>query len=171
MPEYNGQVDIKYFFDQFHEVAEANHWDSASSLIHLRENLKDKSNESGRSPTMREIEARVRGQFRITSGEARTKVARIKHSSKVPLQQYGNEVGQLVILGYAELEACQQRHLAIKAFANSFDHPQLQRHLLSVNTPDLPSTVRASNEFLSIKIPATSSVRQVEGEEDKQVAP
>ena len=35
-PKYNGQGDMEYFLDQFHEVAEANNWNAASSLIHLR---------------------------------------------------------------------------------------------------------------------------------------
>ena len=67
------------------------------------------------------------------------------------------------------MDAPQQRRLAIEVFANSLDNPQLQRHSLAVNTPDLPSAIRACNEFLSIKTPATSNVRQVEIEEDDQV--
>ena len=72
---------------------------------------------------MQGMEARLRGHFGITPREARAKLTRIKHPNKVTLQQHADKVGQLVILGYAELEAPQQQRLAIEAFANSLDHP------------------------------------------------
>ena len=34
-PKFHGLGDVEYFLDQFHEVAEANGWDDAGTLIHL----------------------------------------------------------------------------------------------------------------------------------------
>ena len=65
-PKYDGTGDVEYFLDQFHEVAEANHWDNASTLIHLRESLKEEARECGRSQTIQGIEARLRGRFGMT---------------------------------------------------------------------------------------------------------
>ena len=111
----------------------------------------------------------MRGRFGITPREARAKLARIKRFSKTPLQQHANEVGRLITLGYAELDNQQRRGLTVEAFTNSLDNPQLQHHLLAVNTPDIPSAVRACNEFLNIKAPTASNIRQVEGDNTDQV--
>ena len=70
--------------------------------MHLRESLKDEAKECGRSAIMQGIEDRLRGHFGITPREARAKLARIKRSSKITLQQHADEIGQLVILGYAK---------------------------------------------------------------------
>ena len=54
-PKYDGVGDVEYFLNQFHKVAEANHWDDASTLIHLRESLKDEAKECGRSQIIQGI--------------------------------------------------------------------------------------------------------------------
>ena len=72
-----------------------------------------------------------------------------------------------MLLGYAELENAQQRHRAVELFTNSLGNPQLQRHLLAVAPPDLPTAVRACTEYLNIKVTGASNVRQL-GEDDTE---
>ena len=85
--KFNGLEDVEYFLDQFNEVAEANRWDEASTLIPLRESLKDEARECGRSPTLLGVEDRLRSSFRLTPRKARAKRALCKRASKTPLQQ------------------------------------------------------------------------------------
>ena len=87
---------MEYFRDQFHEVAKANHWDDASTLIHLRESLKDEAKECGRSQTIQGIEARLRGCFGMAPREARTKLATFKKQQKTSMLQHADEISNLV---------------------------------------------------------------------------
>ena len=165
-PKYNGTGDIEYFLDQFNEVAEANRWDDASTLIHLRESLKDEARECGRSPTQQGVEDRLRNRFGLTPREARAKLALCKKASKTSLQQHADDISRLVQRGYVELEPPQRRTLAVEAFINSLGNPALQRHLLAINPPSLAAGVKACNEFLSVKDTPASSIRQVDDEEE-----
>ena len=146
-------------------MAEANYWDDASILIHLRESLKDEVRECGRSQTIPGIEARLGGRFGITPLEARAKLATLKKHHKTSLQQHADEISNLIMLGYVELENAQQRNLAMESFANSLGNPQLQRHLLAIAPADLPTAVQACTEYLNICATGASNVRQL-GEED-----
>ena len=74
-PKYNSTGDVEYFIDQFNEVAEANGWDDASTLILLKERLKDEARECGRSPTIQGVEDRLKTRFGLTPREARAKLA------------------------------------------------------------------------------------------------
>ena len=98
-PKYNGTGDVEYFLDQFSEVAEANRWGDASTLIHLREGLKDEARECGQSPTLQGIEDRLRTRFGLTPREARAKLALCKEASKTSLQQYADDISRLVQTG------------------------------------------------------------------------
>ena len=163
-PKYNGTGDVEYFLDQFTEVAEANGWDDASTLIHLRESLKDEARECGRSPTLQGVEDRLRTRFGLTPREARAKLALCKKAPKTSLQQHADDISRLVQRGYLELEPPQRRTLAVEAFINSLGNPALQRHLLAINPAHLATAVKACNEFLSVKDAHSSSVRQVDDE-------
>ena len=151
-------------------MAEANGWNDAGTLIHLRESLKDDARECGRSATLQGVEDRLRSRFGMTPREAQAKLALCKKATKTSLQQHADDVSQLVQHGYAELENQQRRTLAVEAFINSLGNPALQRHLLAINPPNLPAAVKACNEFLSVKESSSSSVRQIEdGEETTKV--
>ena len=107
----------------------------------------------------------VAGVFGMTPREARAKLAMIKKHHKTSMQQHADEVSNLVLLGYAELGNPQQRHLAKESFTNSLGNPQLQRHLLAIAPPDLPTAVRACTEYLNIKVTRIGNVRQL-GEDE-----
>ena len=166
-PKYVGTGDVEYFLDQFHEVAETNHWEDASTLIHLRESLKDEARECGRSQTIQGIEARLRRCFGMTPREARAKLATLKKHHKTSMQQHTVEISNLVLLRYAELENAQQRHPAVQSFTNSLGNPQLQIHHLAIAPKDIPTAVRACTEYLNIKVTGAGNVRQL-GEEDTE---
>ena len=40
-PQYTGQEDIEYFISGFEEIAEANEWRPAATLLHLSDSLKN----------------------------------------------------------------------------------------------------------------------------------
>ena len=52
VPKVNGTGYVEYFLIQFHEVAEANEWNDATTLIHLRKSLKEDARQSGWSATL-----------------------------------------------------------------------------------------------------------------------
>ena len=93
----------------------------------------------------------------------------IKKHNKTSMQQHADEISNLVLLGYAELENAQQRHLAVESFENSPENPQLQRHLLAIAPPDLPTAVWACMEYLNIKLTGTGNVRQLGEDEAEDV--
>ena len=39
-PQYNGQGYVEYFISRFEEISDANGWEDAAALLHLREALK-----------------------------------------------------------------------------------------------------------------------------------
>ena len=161
-PKYSGLGDVEYLLDQFHEVAKANGWNNAGTLIHLQESLMEDARECGRSPTLQGVEDGLRSRFGMTPREARAKLALCKKATKTSLQQHADDVSQLVQRGYADLENQQSRTLAVEAFINSLGNHALQRHLLAINPPNLPTAVKACNEFLSVKDVSSSSMGQVE---------
>ena len=166
-PKFDGSGDVEYFIDQFTEVAVGNAWDQGSTLIHLRESLKGNARDCGRSATLNGVLQRLRERYGVTPREARSRLATMHRSHKTSLQEHADEVSRLMYIEYAELEDRQHRLLAVEIFTNSLHNPALQRHLLAVDPRDLPSAVKAGDEFLSIKPSGTSGsgVRQVEERE------
>ena len=78
--------------------------DDASTLIHLRESLKDEARECGRNPTLQGVEDRLRNTFGLTPREAKVKLVLCKQTPKTSLQQHDDDISRLVQRGYAELE-------------------------------------------------------------------
>ena len=76
------------------EVADANGWNEDGTLIHLRESLKEDARDCGRSTTLDGVVARLRGRFGMSPREARAKLAVLKRTSKVTLQQHADEVSR-----------------------------------------------------------------------------
>ena len=133
-------------------------------MIHLQKSLKDEARECGRSPTLQGVEDRLRSRFGMTPREARANLVLCKRANKTSLQHHADDVSHLVQRGYAELDNRQRRSLVVETFINSLGNPSLQRHLLAISPPELSSAIRACTEFLSVKEPGTSNVRQVEGD-------
>ena len=72
-PNFNGVGDVECSLNQLTKVAEANRWDEATTLIHLR----DDARECGRSLALRGVEDQLQ--------EARAKLALLKQANKTTL--------------------------------------------------------------------------------------
>jgi hypothetical protein len=172
-PKFNGTGDVEYFLEQFATVSEANNWRPAAQFLHLRESLTDEARECGRGRTMEEVMANLRAQFGLTPKEARTRLAALRRAAKTTLQEHASEVERLVNLAYEGLPDDGRATMALEVFCSTLGNAYLQRHLLAIDPADLPSAVKAGNEYLQIRPTGDRSgatVRTIEDEPDT-VAP
>jgi hypothetical protein len=164
-PSYDGQGDVELFISQFVEVADANHWEAAATMLHLRQALKEGARDCGRAQSLRGIFTALRARYGLSPREARSKLNNLRRDSSTTLQEHASEVQRLVYIAYADLPRCNQTDMIIDTFCSTVGNAYLQRHLLAVATPTLEDAVRAGNEFLQIKVySAKSSIRMVEEE-------
>jgi hypothetical protein len=77
-PEFNGKTDVEFFIIQFAEVAEANDWRPAASLLHLRETLKEGSKDCGRANSVLGVFAALRARYGLSPREARAKLSALR---------------------------------------------------------------------------------------------
>jgi hypothetical protein len=165
-PAYDGKGDIELFIQQFGEVAEANRWEEAAALLHLREALKEGARDCGRAQSLLGTFTALRARYGLSPREARSKLNSLRREPSTTLQEHASEVQKLVSVAYPDLPRCNQADMIIEIFCSTVGNAYLQRHLLAVPTPTLDDAVRAGNEFLQIKVyPTKSSIRMVEEEE------
>ena len=74
-PQYTGQEDIEYFISRFEEIAEANEWRPAATLLHLRDSLRDSAEECGCAATVQAVYAALRARFGLSHREARSRLS------------------------------------------------------------------------------------------------
>ena len=65
---------MNYFIQQFTDVADANQWNPAATLLHLREAPKDGARECGKANIVASVFAAVQAWFGLSVREARTKL-------------------------------------------------------------------------------------------------
>ena len=164
-PQFDGSGEVNYFIQQFTDVADANQWNPAATLLHLREALKDGARECGKANTIAGIFAALQARFGLSVREARAKLTSLRRDSRTSLQEHAAEVEKLVGIAYADLPERHRVQMALDTFCNTLGHAYLQRHLLAVHADTLEDAVRAGNEYLQIKPPSSSSIRQIEGED------
>ena len=58
-----GKGDVKFFIQQFGEVAEANEWTAEAAILYLREALKEEARDCGRAATVIGIFAALRARY------------------------------------------------------------------------------------------------------------
>ena len=166
-PQFDGTGEVNYFIQQFTDVADANQWNAAAALLHLREALKDGARECGKANTIAGIFAALQARFGLSIREARAKLTSLRRDSRTSLQEHAAEVEKLVSIAYADLPERHQTDMALDTFCNTLGHAYLQRHLLAVQADTLENAVRAGNEYLQIRTPSSgSAIRQIE-EEDR----
>jgi hypothetical protein len=167
IPEFNGETDINYFLRQFKDITIASEWNSAASLLHLREALKGKAQECGNADTVEDVFEALQAKFGISAREARNKITLLRRDTRTTLQEHATTVSKLMNTAYNDLPQDHRQRLVLDTFQNTINHAYLQRHLLAVNPGTLEDAIRAGNDFLQIKsnnFPATQ-VRSVEEEE------
>jgi hypothetical protein len=168
-PTYDGKGDVELFIRQFVEVTDANGWQTAAALLHLREALKEGARDCGRAQSLMGIFTALRARYGLSPREARAKLNSLRREPATTLQEHASEVQKLVNVAYADLPQCNQADMVVDTFCSTVGNAYLQRHLLAVPTPTLEDAVRAGNEFLQIKIyPTRSNVRAVEEEEQEE---
>ena len=166
-PEYAGRGDVEYFIRQFDQVAEANEWTAAATLIHLRESLKEDARECGRAGDVEGIMTNLRSSFGMTQREARAQLATVRRDSTTTLQEHARTIERLTHLAYADIPENTRIEMAVDLFSNTLGNAHLQRHLLAVPTATLEAAVRAGNEFLQVKVQREARpVRQLEKEDE-----
>jgi ElaB/YqjD/DUF883 family membrane-anchored ribosome-binding protein len=173
-PHYAGTGNVEIFIRQFSDVADANRWNTAATLLHLRESLDDEARDCGSAATVEEIFDALRARYGLTTREARSKLSSLKKEYKTTLQEHASRVEQLVEVAYPELQEEMRREMSLDHFSNSLGNPGLQRHLLAIKPGSLPDAVRAGNEYLQVR--SSFGVKQLEedsSEADKgpEVAP
>jgi hypothetical protein len=168
-PTFNGEGDVELFISQFGEVADANQWEPAATLLHLREALKEGARDCGRAQRLTGIFTALRARFGLSPREARSKLNSLRRETSTTLQEHASEVQRLVDVAYADLPQCHKADMIVDTFCSTVGNAYLQRHLLAVPTHTLEDAVRAGNEFLQVKVlPARSNVRVVEDEEPEK---
>jgi hypothetical protein len=164
-PEFNGQTDVEFFITQFTEVAEANEWQPAAALLHLRETLKEGSKDCGRAASVGGVFSALRARYGLSPREARARLSALRKDVKMTLQEHASAVDRLSQLAYADLPPHHRDDLALETFCNTLGNMSLQRHLLAIQARNLEQAVRAGNEFLQVQAPlhqGTSAIRAVE---------
>jgi hypothetical protein len=159
-PHFAGTGNVEVFIRQFSDVADANQWSNAATLLHLRESLDDEARDCGSAATIEEIFNALRARYGLTTREARSKLSSLKKEYKVTLQEHASHVEQLVSVAYSELSEQMQREMCLDHFGNSLGNPGLQRHLLAIKPETLHDAVRAGNEYLQVR--SSFGVKQLE---------
>ena len=101
-------------------------------ILHLRESLKESTEDCGRAANIPAIYAALRARFGLLPQEARPRLGVLRKELRVSLQEHAAEVEKLVNIGYIELPAEHQAGLMLDAFWSTLEHMPLQRHLLAV---------------------------------------
>jgi hypothetical protein len=150
-PEFDGTGDVAYFLRQFTDVTQANEWNPAATLLHIREALKGTAQACGNAETLEGVYNALRARFGLSVREARSKLSTLKREPRTTLQEHATEVTRLMNVAYAELPLEHRQRMTLDMFQGTLGNAYLQRHLLAVDARTLEDTVRAGSEFLQIK--------------------
>ena len=159
-PQYSGESDVELFITQFTEVATANQWNQMATLLHLRESLQENVKEYGRYATTEAIFAALRGQFELTTKEARSRLSSLKKDSRKTLYDHANDVENLVRNAFEGLPEHVQAGMMLDTFCSSIENAALQRHLLGLQSDTVKAAIQHRNEYLQVKpvrLPSSST--------------
>lgn len=149
-PRYEGTGDVEYFLQQFEDCRDANNWNHATSVLHLRKCLEKSATECGRGATVAEISENLRARFSLTPRQARDRLGILRREPGQNLYELGSEVERLVRLSYPTMRQADRTVIAIDAMKRALDHRGLSRHLLAVQCDTVQAVVRAAEEYLQV---------------------
>jgi hypothetical protein len=162
-PRFSGTGNVEIFISQFMDVAEANDWNRAATLLHLRGALKDEARDCGGADTAAEILEALRARYGLTTREARSRLTYLRKEFKTSLQEHAKKVEELVQVAYPDIRQNTRVEMTVDHFVNSLGNAALQRHLLAVQPDSLVEAVRAGNEYLQVRTPQYGGgVKQLE---------
>jgi hypothetical protein len=168
-PEFDGTGDVAYFLRQFTDVMQANEWNPAATLLHIREALKGTAQACGNADTIEGVYNALQARFGLSVREARSKLSTLRKEAKTTLSEHATEVTRLMNVAYAELPSEHRQRMTLDMFQGTLGNAYLQRHFLAVDPRTLEDAVRTGSEFLQIK-PASFPSSQVHiVEEDVQM--
>ena len=150
-PRYSGTGSVEVFIGQFLDVAEANQWTPAATVLHLRGTLEEEARDCGAAGDLDDILTALRARFGMTPREARSKLGSLRRAYKTPLQAHATRVEELVRVAYPDLSLRLRLEMSLDYFNNGLEHTALQRHLLAVRPASLQEAVEAGNEYLRVK--------------------
>jgi hypothetical protein len=159
-PKYDGTGDVEYFLQQFDDCREANGWNNAASVLHLRKCLEKNALECGRGANVDEISENLRARFSLSMRQARDRLNNIRRETGQNLYDLGTEIERLVRLSYPDMRQQDRTTIAIDTMKRALDHKGLSRHLLAVQCNTVQAVVRAAEEYFQISNINSSSNRQ-----------
>ena len=149
-PKYNGTGDVELFIQQFNDITNANGWDNASSLLHLRTSLEQSAADCGRGMTIAEVQANLRARFGMTARQAKDRFANIKRESGQSLHTLKTEISRLAALAFPQMAQADRVMLSVEAFKRAVDNKALNRHLLAVPAGTMDEIVQAAEDFFQV---------------------
>ena len=167
-PKFNGVGNVETFIQQFVDTMDANEWAPVASVLHLRGCLEEEARECGASGDLQGIFAALRARFGLTPREARAKLSRLRREYKVTLQEHSSKVASLAQVAYPDLDPGTRQEMSLEHFIHSLNYVGLQQHLLAIRPDTLEEAVSAGNEYLQVKQPGQTGIRQVETPEDSE---
>ena len=102
-PNFTGEINVENFTYQFQEMAAANEWSNAATLLHIHKNLTDGARDCGRYPTSDKVLETLFFKYELTVREARTCLSNLRRDIKVSSTDLANEVNRLVKAAYADV--------------------------------------------------------------------
>ena len=164
-PQFNGEGDVELFIRHFTQVAEANEWTPVAALLHLRESLKDAAQECARHDTIEAIITGLRGRFRLSTREARSRLSNLKRDLRSSLHEHAALVEKLVRKAYQDMPEQLQATMMLDTFCSTIGNASLQRHLLAIHPNTMMEAVQHGKEFLQVKADrphAESNIRNMD---------
>ena len=164
-PQFDGEGDVKYYIQQFLDVAAANQWTEPAQLLYVRESLIQGARNFEKAPTVAGVFTNLAARYGLTPREAQARLAAMRKNPRTTLQEHATEVERLVGRAYQGMDADQKRNIRVETFVSTLSNPPLQWHLLAVATPTLEVAVRAGSEYLQIRpSQSNTAIRMVDEE-------
>ena len=161
-PKYNGSGNVETFIQQFLDVVDANEWAPAAALLHLRGSLEEEAREYGTAGDLQGVFAALRARFGLTPREARARLSRLRREFKTTLQEHSSRVSSLAQVAYPDLDQGVRQEMSLEHFVHSLNYVGLQQHLLAIRPDTLEEAVAAGNEYMQVKQPSQTNIRQVD---------
>jgi len=147
-PTYEGTGDVELFLESFDLVAEANGWNPAARLIHLRSSLKSTALDCGRGATVEAVRRALRARFGMSESQAQDALDGLRRQPKQTLHELASEVERLMGLAFPQVDAAVRETMAIDRFKSALGDASVKVHLLTRRPRTLADAMRYSDEFL-----------------------
>jgi hypothetical protein len=156
-PEFDGNSDVELFIRHFTDVSQANNWNDAAALLHLRRSLVGKAVDCGAGNDVAAILAALRLRFGVTPSQARDQLKNLTKEAKGTWHEFGMRADKLVNLAFPTLPPQNRVELAIDNFKRGINNRALQT---------MAAAVRTAEEFMQAGASGPQRLNAVETEDD-----